>query len=173
MATHVARALDTAASIVILNAPPNSAGAALARDRTWPLASDAPYDADGPLSGIKAALQWAKAHNADMVATAPCDAPLLPPDLYPRLRMEIGEAPAAYARTSAGPHPLCALWRLETLPAVEAALANGAHPSIRMFLDALGAAVVEFPDPAPFANLNTPEDAARASGGLVQPGQSS
>jgi len=60
---------------------------------------DAPeWRGAGPLAGILAALQAAKAQGLAWLATAPCDAPFLPLDFVARLKARIHEgAPAAVA----------------------------------------------------------------------------
>jgi molybdopterin-guanine dinucleotide biosynthesis protein A len=47
------------------------------------------------------------------------------------------------------------------LPALKAALADGAHPPTWRMLEQAGAVKVHFEEPAAFANLNTREDLAR------------
>ena len=76
---------------------------------------DAPGDALGPLAGVKAGLIWAEERGARVLAVSPCDAPLLPDDLYVRL-LERSEGGAAMAETRDGPQPLCALWPITALP---------------------------------------------------------
>ena len=66
------------------------------------------------------------------------------------------------AETEEGMEPLCALWRVSALPALEAELAEGRHPAVHQVLERLGAARVWFPDPSAFMNVNTPEDLALA-----------
>ena len=51
------------------------------------------------------------------------DAPLLPDDLFPRLVAAAGTG-AAYAETAEGRQPMCAVWPVAALPALEAALAR-------------------------------------------------
>ncbi len=89
------------------------------------------------------------------MAVAPCDTPLLPHDLYARLGASVGVAPAAFAATSEGDQPLCALWRISLLAPLRAPLAAGDHPSIKDFLHAHRARRVMFEDAAAFANANT------------------
>lgn len=120
-----------------------------------PVLHDSPGLPNGPLAGLLAALEWAKQQGFAFVATAPCDAPLLPPDLVARLAQRIGEAAAAFAVTADGEHPLCALWRTELAEPIDARLRSGEHPAVRSFLAELGAVRVRFPDPRQFANANT------------------
>jgi molybdopterin-guanine dinucleotide biosynthesis protein A len=117
---------------------------------------DAPSAPSGPLSGICAGLHWAKHLGLSFLATAPCDAPLLPRNLFPRLLASIGAAPAAYARTAQGAHPLCAVWSVRLLPPLTTLLDAGQHPSVRGLLAEIGVEAVYFPDERLFLNANTP-----------------
>jgi molybdenum cofactor guanylyltransferase len=120
---------------------------------------DAPGDAAGPLAGVKAGLLWAGEKGARALAVSPCDAPLLPDDLYVRLLASADDG-AAMAETSEGRQPLCALWPVAALPIVREALAGGAHPPTWQLLERLGAKKVFFERPETFANVNTREDLA-------------
>jgi molybdenum cofactor guanylyltransferase len=118
---------------------------------------DDPSTPSGPLAGVLAGLAWAQRNGFDLLATAPCDAPLLPCTLFTDLLDAIGPAPAAFAVTDLGEHPLCAIWRVTLLPALQERLAAGAHPSVRSFLAAAKARPVRFTDQRAFANANTPD----------------
>ena len=120
---------------------------------------DAAGDAGGPLAGVKSGLIWAESIGARSLAVSPCDAPLLPDDLFARL-IEGAAGGAAMAETSDGRQPLCAVWPVAALPMVEAALEGGAHPPTWQVLERVGARKIRFDSPAAFANLNTREDLA-------------
>lgn len=119
--------------------------------------ADDPQHAQGPLAGVCAGLKWAVRQGFDLLATAPCDAPLLPHDLVVRLMRGRGEAPAAYAVTESDLHPLCAIWSMDLLPALTRALACGSHPAVRAFLSDHHARPIHFEDAFAFSNANTPE----------------
>jgi molybdopterin-guanine dinucleotide biosynthesis protein A len=125
-----------------------------------PVLHDRPDDPDGPLAGVRAGLVWARDLGARALAVSPCDAPLLPADLFARLIAAAGDGPAM-AETADGVQPLCALWPITALPRLEAAIAGGAHPSVWRLLDEVGAVRVRFDDASAFANLNTREDLER------------
>ena len=125
-----------------------------------PTLYDEPGDASGPLAGVKVGLIWAGKTGASTLAVSPCDAPLLPDDLYRRL-LEEAQGGAAMAETSDGRQPLCALWPVTALPAVREALVGGAHPPTWQVLERIGARKVRFDDPAAFANINTRDELAR------------
>lgn len=143
------------------------ASAAAARARIWgvPVLSDDASAPPGPLAGIAAGLEWAKREGFEFIATAPCDAPLLPGDFIQRLSDGIGPARAAYAVTCQGEHPLCALWQVDLLEPLKTRLHAGEHPAARTFLRKIGAAVVHFDDAHAFANANTADALAELERG--------
>ncbi len=119
----------------------------------------------GPLSGVLAGLDWAAALGATELVTVPVDAPFLPQDLVPRLIRAGEAAPGApvIARSASGLHPTFALWPVRLAPALRAFLDSGAAPRLRDFAAGSGAVMADFPSDAEFANLNTPDDLARAA----------
>lgn len=155
-----AERLQSACSNVAVNVRPATEAEAVATALGLPVLYDEPSDASGPLAGVKAGLIWANRIGAGTLAVSPCDAPLLPGDLYRRL-LEEAQGGAAMAETSDGRQPLCALWPVTALPAVREALAGGAHPPTWQVLERIGARKVRFDDPAAFANINTRDDLAR------------
>jgi molybdopterin-guanine dinucleotide biosynthesis protein A len=146
--------LKSACAEVAVNARPGSEAEALARAAGLTVLQDLIGDAAGPLAGVRAGLLWAQTRSAQALAVSPCDAPLLPADLFVRLVAAAGEG-AAMAETTDGNQPLCALWPASALAQLEAALAGGAHPATWRMLDSIGARRVHFADAAAFANLNT------------------
>lgn len=158
---RVAAHIAPGASDIAVNAPLTSETAVLARSLGYDVAPDSPDDAQGPLAGIKAALIWAELAKADLARLAPCDTPMLPADLYPRLHDALGDAPAIVAESADGLHPLCGIWRPQAHLPLTALMAGGRHPAVREALAEIGARVLAFPDPAAFANINTREDLAR------------
>lgn len=138
-----------------VSARPHAAAAERARARGADILYDNPDAPSGPLAGILEGLIWSHDHGLDFLATTPCDAPLLPRDLFARLSEAIGAAPAAYAVTMQGQHPLCAIWRVTLRTPLQETLAGGVHPSVRAFLAAHGAVSVYFDDAHAFANANT------------------
>jgi len=139
-----------------VSARPGSAAEQQALTRGLDVLHDDPAHPSGPLAGIAAGLGWAKHRNLHVVATAPCDTPLLPLDLFPILLSHLREAPAAFAVTVEGPNPLCAVWRTDVLAALVAQLA-GRHPPVQHFHAQLGSTAVPFDDATAFANANTRE----------------
>jgi molybdopterin-guanine dinucleotide biosynthesis protein A len=124
---------------------------------------DGPDTAEGPLAGIAAGLAWASANGCGLAAIAPCDAPLLAWSHYGRLLDEMGKAPAVFAATDEGEHPLCAVWRCSVLQTLSEAMAAGKHPPVHGFLRDIGAAKVAFADARDFVNANTPRKLEHAA----------
>lgn len=166
-----ARRLLESCAAVAVNARPGTAAQALARDAGLTVLHDLPGDPTGPLAGVRVGLAWARERDARVLAVSPCDAPLLPGDLFPRLLEAAGDG-AAMAETSDGHQPLCAVWPVTALEAVTRALQGGAHPPTWRLLESLGAKRVLFPDTEAFVNLNTRADlaaiAARMESGRYQ-----
>jgi molybdopterin-guanine dinucleotide biosynthesis protein A len=154
-----AERLRTVCKDVAINVRPGTEAEAVAQELKFATLYDEPGDALGPLAGVKVGLIWAEGQGATTLAVSPCDAPLLPDDLYVRL-LESAGGGAAMAETSDGRQPLCALWPVNALPAVRAALANGAHPPTWQMLERIGARKVMFERPEAFANVNTRDDLA-------------
>jgi len=148
------RRLERSCAAVAVNTRPGTQAESLAHAAGLPVLHDAPGDATGPLSGVKAGLIWARELGATALAVSPCDAPLLPEDLFARLSAAAGSG-AAMAETADGVQPLCAVWPVSALADLVRALAGGAHPPTWRTLDGIGAQRVRFPDAAAFANLNT------------------
>lgn len=126
-----------------------------------PVVADA--RAQGPLSGVLAALTLAAAQGATHLVSTPVDTPFLPGDLVPQLLLAAEGSPQglALASDATGDHPATAIWPVGLAPALAAFLAGG-QARITRFTDAHQAARAYFPDPRAFLNLNTPEDLAAA-----------
>jgi molybdenum cofactor guanylyltransferase len=152
--------LSQACSSVAVNTRPGTGAELLAQSQGLPVLHDVPGDPDGPLAGVRAGLTWAQSLGVQSLAVSPCDAPLLPQDLYVRLAAIAGSG-AALAETSEGRQPLCAVWPVAALPVVIAAVREGAHPPTWRVLEELGAHRLPVDPPGLFANLNTREDLAR------------
>jgi molybdopterin-guanine dinucleotide biosynthesis protein A len=163
-----AERLRTVCGIVAINVRAGSEAETVARASALPTLYDEAGDASGPLAGVKQGLIWAETQGAHTLAVSPCDAPLLPADLYVRLLERAGSG-AAMAETRDGRQPLCAIWPVAALPIVREALAGGAHPPTWQVLERIGARKVLFEQPELFANVNTRDDlvaaAARRAGG--------
>jgi molybdopterin-guanine dinucleotide biosynthesis protein A len=162
-----AQRLRGSCAVVAVNARPETEAEALARTAGLPVLHDAVGDAAGPLAGVKAGLAWAQSLGARSLAVSPCDAPLLPADLFVRLIAAAGTG-AALAETSDGRQPLCAVWPVSALSTVVAALAGGAHPPTWRVLESVGAQYVYFESAEAFANLNTRAELAAIAGRVAR-----
>ncbi len=160
LVSHVVHRLRPQVQHLLINANQN-----LPTYRTLglPVCSDATADFAGPLAGLQAGLM--RCQTAYLVAV-PCDAPLLPPDLVPRLLQGLhtegaGSADAAIAVTHEGavvqPHPVFCLLRVHVLEQLNQFLASGGRSMLRWFAT-LRVAQVLFSDTMAFCNLNTLEE---------------
>ncbi len=113
----------------------------------------------GPLAGLAAGL--AVAIRTTRVAFAPCDMPLLTPEIFEALAAAADVAPGAYASTTKGVEPLVAVLDLSMRGALLAALERDDLPRTHIVLDAAGACSVPFADLSLFENVNTPTDLDR------------
>lgn len=110
----------------------------------------------GPLAGIEAGLMRCKKNNLLVI---PCDAPLLPKDLFEKLQQALTDKPeavAAYAVTPEAAQPLCCLLK----PSVAGSLGkqlDAGHDSPLAWLEAIQAVPVHFEQAASFTHFNTPE----------------
>lgn len=153
--------LRTVCADVAANVRPGTEAEAAAKRLGLPVLFDEAGDALGPLAGVKVGLAWAEEQGAPMLAVSPCDAPLLPDDLYVRL-LEHAAGGAAMAETSDGRQPLCALWPVSALQVIRESLAGGAHPPTWQVLERLGARKVFFEPPEAFTNVNSRDDLVAA-----------
>jgi molybdopterin-guanine dinucleotide biosynthesis protein A len=111
----------------------------------------------GPLAGVLTGL---RACTTEFLLTAPCDAPLLPPDLALRLGSALIEQCADVAVADDGDRlqTVFMLVRREVLPSLEAFLAGGQR-KIDAWFTGLRLARADFSDCAPsFANVNDPAE---------------
>ena len=125
----------------------------------------------GPLAGLASALAWAKAMGADRVLTIPCDMPFLPPDLLALLEAALGPDDGVAVAASGGRlHPVCALWRVQTVDQLHEEAAAG-RLSLTGLSEKVGRVVAEWPVASrdPFLNVNTREDLRAAEILLKRP----
>ena len=123
----------------------------------------------GPLGGIEAALTH-YADRADAVCFCPCDLPGMSGVQIATLMRAFAERPegvgVVYVQTGDFFwHPLCCVVHNALLGSISQAIEQGSL-SVRQVWTRLDALGVAFDDPAPFFNVNTPEDLARWKGGL-------
>ncbi|TLU71488.1 molybdenum cofactor guanylyltransferase MobA [Lichenicoccus roseus] len=130
-------------------------------------AHDLPVLADevpgqGPLAGLLRGLDWAAGQGCDSLLSVPGDTPFIPADLLVAL------SPAPAVAISAGVrHHLVAHWPCDCRTALRRFLATDARRSVFVFARLLGLREVEFGEPDPFFNINTPEELAVAASRLA------
>ena len=121
----------------------------------------------GPLAGIATALARA---STELVAVAPCDAPLLPDDFVRRLRGALersASAEIAVARAHGRWQPVFALLRRDLLPELDARLAAGER-GLHRWYRTRETVEADFEDVADrLANVNTCEDVAETERSLL------
>jgi molybdopterin-guanine dinucleotide biosynthesis protein A len=111
-----------------------------------------------PRAGVMHALERAKG-RAVLVCAG--DLPLVTPGLVRRLAGEPADgAPAVVPRAGGRVQPLLARYEPAALAPLRAAAPDAALTASVL---ALGPRLVDFPDPRPFLNVNTPEDLAAAA----------
>jgi molybdopterin-guanine dinucleotide biosynthesis protein A len=130
-----------------------------------PLVADRDTTREGPLAGLLAGMEWARANTASArwILSAPCDTPFLPPDLAERLLDAANAAGTtiAIAASNGREHYACGLFSLALADSLAGWFA-GSERRVRMWIASHGAVPVSFapgPDGAdPFFNVNRPED---------------
>ena len=133
------------------------------RALNWPVIADTLPDQPGPLAGVLAA---AAVLTSEWLLVVPCDTPFLPLDLGARLAAATAHD-IHLARASDAEQTHYAIMRLHRslLPDMAAFLANGQR-SVQRWQARHPCAEARFAQPEAFANLNTPEDFARAEARL-------
>ncbi|RFB68878.1 MULTISPECIES: molybdenum cofactor guanylyltransferase MobA [unclassified Herbaspirillum] len=156
LAMHVMERLAVQTGTLAINANRHQSDYAAFNLPVWP---DLLPDFPGPLAGLHSGLT----HCAtDYLVSAPCDSPLLPPDLVTQLAAALigQQADAAIAVTgSAGQanlqrHPVFCLLRKTLLPSLTDYLQQDGRKMERWFAG-IRTAEVRFDDEAAFSNINT------------------
>jgi molybdenum cofactor guanylyltransferase len=102
----------------------------------------------GPLSGLCAALWFARQNGHDYVLSAGCDVLPIPPTLKSTLE---SDAPAVIAE-----QPLLGLWPASLAERLEAHIRTQSNYALRRWIEVSGARTVALP--MPLHNLNTRKD---------------
>jgi len=126
----------------------------------------------GPLAGVLAGLDWARANapEAEGIVSVAGDTPFFPTDLVARLMAARGADPEriVLARSGGKLHPVFGYWPLARTNDLRAFLEAGETRKVLAFVDAHPNTAADF-DTAPqsrdpFFNVNTPDDLALAAG---------
>ncbi|NGP54029.1 molybdenum cofactor guanylyltransferase MobA [Thioalkalivibrio sp. XN8] len=154
MIAHVLAALAPQVEWLVVNANRNL-------DRYagfgWPVVRDDDTGFLGPLAGLAAGM---RAASTALVMTAPCDCPMLPPDLAPRLRdaLEREDAEIAVPHDGERLQPVFMLVKRELRDSLETYLSSGGRKIDRWF-EHHRLAEVDFSDrPDTFVNVNDPDE---------------
>lgn len=171
MLQRVARLLGTVVSPIVVVAardqplPPLPDDISLTRDER---------EAKGPLEGIRAGLSALPA-AVDAAYITSCDVPLLVPAFVERMIELMGDHDVAVMEVDGFAHPLSAIYRRNTLPHIDALLAEDRLRPLFLF-DAVrtrrvapAEMTIVDPELRTLRNLNTPEDyrEALADAGLA------
>lgn len=116
------------------------------------------YPDRGPLGGLHAGLAVCP---TPLLLIAAVDCPFLGPALADGLLGAIGTADACVYTVQGRPQPLFGLYRRTCLPQAEAMLAAGEN-KLALLLGRVETVALPADDPAPFRNLNTPEELEQA-----------
>jgi molybdopterin-guanine dinucleotide biosynthesis protein A len=142
----------------------SNADASLFTSFGLPVIADTLPGFQGPLAGILAGMRWASEAGHPTVATAAVDTPFFPSDLVARLSAAAGGDVIAVARSSGRLHPTFALLPVRLADDLERFITRGASLSVTDWLATKPTVAVDFAgqNPAPFFNVNAPEDLATA-----------
>ena len=121
----------------------------------------------GPLAGILAGMEWAKAHHphAGWILTAPADVPFLPLDLTVRLcgHMHVPEPDVLMVRHGKRREHTIAVWSVRLAADLRHALLEEGVRRVDEFARRYTFAELAWPGgAAPFLNVNTPAEFAKA-----------
>lgn len=121
----------------------------------------------GPLAGIVTGMRYSRKHlpKVKAVACFPADVPWFPNDIVAQLAnaMPDESTQVAWLRTGKQWQPLFSLWSLSIEDVLVAALGDGLYSPMAL-IRSLPNCLISIADTAPgdFANLNTPEELAKA-----------
>lgn len=133
-----------------------------------PVVADTVPGYAGPLAGVLAGMQWARANAPDCshILSIAGDTPFFPVTLAADLAAPLNEKTADIAIAASGgwAHPVFGLWPVALADALRTALAEEGLRKIRLFLDRYKWVEVPYPDAPfdPFFNINTPDDIKQA-----------
>ena len=161
---HVLDRLEPQVSQIILNANGEPA-----RFEAYglPVVPDSVEGFAGPLAGVLAGLEWARANTgAGWVATAATDTPFFPTDFVARMQaaIETEGADMACAASNGRRHPVFGLWPVRLADDLRHALVDDDIHKVDIWTARHKLVAVEFAcDPHdPFFNVNRPEDVEEA-----------
>lgn len=160
---HAVRVLEGSLNEVFVSVREDQAGDA--ERARFPVIVDQ-YDDLGPIAGILSALQAAPDVAWLVVA---CDLPNLDRETIRYLleHRSPTDPVTAFRSSSDGlPEPLCAIYEPESLQLVQDFVSEGLKCPRKLLIRS-NIRLLEQPNPAALDNVNTPEDLARAMGGVA------
>lgn len=121
-------------------------------------------DVSGPLGGLISGMTFARDAGAEFLLAIPADMPFLPNDLLDRLRNTIGDHGSALAASGGHIHPVCSLWRADSIERARDYAASGRR-SLKGLAAVIGFGIADWPaEPLdPFFNINTSDELAEAA----------
>lgn len=127
----------------------------------------------GPLAGVLAGMEWAKAHHphAGWILTTPADTPFLPLDLTVRLcgELHVPEPDVLMVRHARRREHTLAVWSVKLAADLRRALLDDGVRRVEAFAQRHRLAELVWPGSAePFLNVNTPADLGEASRRLAR-----
>jgi molybdopterin-guanine dinucleotide biosynthesis protein A len=127
----------------------------------------------GPLAGILAGMEWSLEQHpqAGWIQTAPADVPFLPLDLTVRLcgHMHVPEPDVLVVRHGRHREPSLGIWSVKLVDDLRRAIVEQGIRRVGQFAERHVAAELAWPgDPAPFMNVNTPEELSAAEARLAR-----
>lgn len=130
----------------------------------YPILTDTIAGSAGPLAGIIAGLEWARALDGiAWLVSVPGDTPFLPVDLVGTLNTAIAENVPVVAHDGGVAQNLCALWPLACLETLRVGVESGRLRSLYRAHEELKAVTCPVAAPAhAFFNVNTAGDLAEA-----------
>lgn len=154
MAMHTLLRLSPQVGAIMINANRNLAAYEAMGVPVWP---DGDADFAGPLAGFAAGLEHC---DTPYLATVPCDTPVFPDDLVPRLARALyeanGEIAVVHTREDGilRAQPVFSLLKAELLPSLVAYLAAGER-KVETWIARQHSVAVEFEDVRAFSGANT------------------
>lgn len=131
-----------------------------------PVVPDSLPDFPGPLAGVLAGMDWARANapEASHVATVAGDSPFVPRDLVARMAAELPQAEIVSVRSAGQDYPIVGLWPVALAEDLRKAMIEEGMRKVDRWTARYRLAVVDFAaDPVdPFFNANAPEDLGEA-----------
>jgi molybdopterin-guanine dinucleotide biosynthesis protein A len=116
------------------------------------------YPRRGPLGGLHAGLIICR---TELLLLTAVDSPFVTQALAEKMLSSLGGADACVYTLDGRPQPLFGLYRTTCLPEAQALLEAGEN-KMRLLLERVNTVYLPIDDPAPFRNLNTPEELAAA-----------